>query len=648
LRHVAGLLEARRAQELIARVDAIEVPTWIAALLVLAVTMLSWQALGLVGAGGLDASWQAGLSLATDRGLSFGHDVVFTYGPLGFVGNAPIDWVSGLTIPSFVYVVLQRVGLVGAMLFGAREAFGRGLLATIAAALLAGYVASLINTPVETSALMVLAAWVLRHGITGRRAYAMAGFIGIATAIELLNKFSIGLAFAVMSAVLLLVLPQRRWSLVLTGLVSAFVAFVVSWLALGASITAIPGYIWSAEQVSTGYAAAMSILNPAENWVFGFYLIMLFAGIWAAWDTTVGQPTRQRLGLVVVWVAFWFFGFKESIVRFNVFQFVSQLIVGWFAFGQSAKGRRSADVWRLLSGVAVVLCVFAVVRTGSFTSGVHPKAAATAAVDNVKQVFSPRQRDSAIAATRASVMATEKVSPQTIAQLRGHTVSVFGGELDVAWAYQLNWDPIPVLQSYSAYTPYLDHLDARFVNSSRAPSRILLQASGAAAPNLSIDDRVLGFDEPATTRAILCNYRPLSAAGTWTVLTRTDQRCSATERLLEVHHLGWGQAVSIPRPPTPHSFVVARVSGTDVGGAESLGSFFFKPAIRYIGLDGTYYRFVSANEGDGLVLRSGDGFDAAGPFALVPQSHVLSFSRTNPPADGHPITVRFYVGTYSS
>jgi hypothetical protein len=36
---------------------------------------------------GLDASWQAALYMAAERGLGFGTQIVFTYGPLGFLNQ---------------------------------------------------------------------------------------------------------------------------------------------------------------------------------------------------------------------------------------------------------------------------------------------------------------------------------------------------------------------------------------------------------------------------------------------------------------------------------------------------------------------------------------------------------------------------------
>ncbi len=44
---------------------------------------------------GLDPSWQAGLMMATERGMDFGTEVLFTYGPLGFLSFATATAPAG-------------------------------------------------------------------------------------------------------------------------------------------------------------------------------------------------------------------------------------------------------------------------------------------------------------------------------------------------------------------------------------------------------------------------------------------------------------------------------------------------------------------------------------------------------------------------
>ena len=55
--------------------------------------------------------------------------------------------------------------------------------------------------------------------------------------------------------------------------------------------------------------------------------------------------------------------------------------------------------------------------------------------------------------------------------LAGHTLAAETLEDGITFAYPgLRWDPEPVLQSYSAYTSYLDKLDASFLSSPGRPN----------------------------------------------------------------------------------------------------------------------------------------------------------------------------------
>ena len=54
---------------------------------------------------GLDGSWRLGLSLAAQQGLHFGTDVVFSYGPLGFLAEPNLVYPLGVAL-GIVYGLL--------------------------------------------------------------------------------------------------------------------------------------------------------------------------------------------------------------------------------------------------------------------------------------------------------------------------------------------------------------------------------------------------------------------------------------------------------------------------------------------------------------------------------------------------------------
>src|ERR1700761_3460714 len=84
----------------------------------LIVALLGWQVGFQTPGPGLDPSWNAGLAMAVDQGLHFGREVVFTYGPLGFL-NSRLVWISGLGVARFLYAaglyLFFCVGLVWAL-----------------------------------------------------------------------------------------------------------------------------------------------------------------------------------------------------------------------------------------------------------------------------------------------------------------------------------------------------------------------------------------------------------------------------------------------------------------------------------------------------------------------------------------------------
>ena len=133
------------------------------------------------------------------------------------------------------------------------------------------------------------------------------------------------------------------------------------------------------------------------------------------------------------------------------------------------------------------------------------------------------------------------IPPAMIARMGGQTVDVEPYEQTVAWTYpQLKWDPLPAIQDYAAYTGSLDQLDARFVDSSKAPRFILRQPS-----SITIDGRIAAFDPPATQLAIQCNYRQVSANASWQLLERSHDRCGAPERMSTVS-ARFGEEMHVP------------------------------------------------------------------------------------------------------
>ena len=139
----------------------------------LVITVAAWQPVRLPPLGGLDPSWQSALAMARHTGLTFGTQVVWTYGPLGFLSDTTM-WFNHLAVASMAYTIVSRFGLAAALFVCARRTFGN-----VGAFLLATIVASVAVELQEPVIALCCGVWmVTRSGENDRRSLWLSGALG--------------------------------------------------------------------------------------------------------------------------------------------------------------------------------------------------------------------------------------------------------------------------------------------------------------------------------------------------------------------------------------------------------------------------------------------------------------------------------------
>ncbi len=231
---------------------------------------------------------------------------------------------------------------------------------------------------------------------------------------------------------------------------------------------------------------------------------------------------------------------------------------------------------------------------------------------------------------REEMRAIYDLSPQELRLLGSRSVHVAAWEDGAAWAYGLNWDPLPVFQQYSAYTPRLDDLNAAKLESAGAPTMILWQNATVFDPNAvnypgAIDARWPAFETPREMVQMFCRYRALHWNETWAILRRAVDRCGR-ERPLETVHVPVGEAIRLPATRADEA-LVARVKGLAISGIERLRTLLYRAAGRGVDLDQTAWNLVGATTPDGLLLRVPRWADYPGLFALNGAEHQVAFKR---------------------
>jgi len=318
-RPAAPALRRRVAGDIVGAVAARRLPIVVVALL----AWLSWPVTSLLAAPTLDHSWAVGLSLGVSRSLAFGRQVVFTYGPLGFI-TQPRALSGGILAAGFAGSAILALALAALLLRALRTRLPIVPAALVAlAALLIVAAPGTVGAP-GTSYLgdigFTLCALALGapHERSMQAARRLALWGGVLAGLAFLVKFNDGLAVSLMVGVSLLGLPRSRRTIpVAVGAFSSSV--VLAWLALGQSLGALPDYVRTGIAVSRGYVDSMGydMMGTNGKWevlvVVGSALALAAGG----WVSLAGFPRRQRAALAAAVLLLHYFVAREMFVRYD-------------------------------------------------------------------------------------------------------------------------------------------------------------------------------------------------------------------------------------------------------------------------------------------------------------------------------------------
>jgi hypothetical protein len=243
----------------------------------------------------------------------------------------------------------------------------------------------------------------------------------------------------------------------------------------------------------------------------------------------------------------------------------------------------------LAAGVSVLAAVTAFGGSGYVAVATPPRHL----VQQVQLLASADQRQQARSTATRTLRQTFHLPTSLRTLIGARTVQIDPYEADAAWAYGLHLQPVPVFQTYSAYTSWLDRDNARSLTGPHAPDMILRDASLA-----TIDGRFTPFESPAYQLAELCHYRETAAAGSWQLWQRVPQRCGRPT-VLGTHRLGSGPTAV---PAAAPGEVVAATFSVPTQLSDRLRRLALRQVLPVLSINGVPYRFVVGTAADLHVL----------------------------------------------
>ncbi|MBF0320571.1 MAG: hypothetical protein HQL01_12290 [Nitrospirae bacterium] len=468
--------------------------------------------------GEMDDSWRYAIHKAKLDGLVFGTDIVFTFGPLGYL-TYPVYIDRGLWLNTLLFSVATHLLFWGAIYYFLKR-HRAGLAGTIYIA--AGIVVfmqaitALYSRPNESYYYFYLFIFAYGYVSEKEENITFLGAIAALSALFFYIKFSYAIAVCLMfMAFVLLLAKERRHKEAALGVIFYFSFTVALGLIMIGSPGALAMYFYNSYAIVDGYVDGMAVDGPRWKLLAAVLAWAVYGGFFL-----LRSIVRKQFGdtrYLVLALGILFVNYKHSAGNGAIFEwdfFATWAIV--FSLYYIIRADTGDSRWIKYAALAfsatlITVSVFAFHSTATTVRQVLTSRAAQiqAAVELLKNKNSPMPHE----LNMQRLSAYYKLSPSTVELLRSHTVDIFTVDAVLAQYYTLKYRPRPTIQSYSAYTAYLDMLNARYLSEKGAPEFVLF------APK-EFDSKSALLFEPATYRKILTNYSPVTKDGVFWVLKK--------------------------------------------------------------------------------------------------------------------------------
>lgn len=481
----------------------------------------------------LDASWMYAINEVLAKGLVFGRDFIFTFGPLGPV-------YTGMYHPE-----VQGVMLWGSAVMAAGFCSGFAILASQRRSLAIMVLPlAVVESQSRDAVLMAIPLLLLLSTFVTSRKHRISRvqgtgllIISAATGAVPLVKGSFAATSFFLLVLSIALLTRRRYGLMACGLLlSAALSLVGAWLLTGQPTMGLPRFFVAQVAIVDGYGEAMSL---SGSFIPVVICLALFVGLVSIFHIYVARAHGLD-GMIASlgFVAFLFVAFKASFVRQDVeihlHISMGTLLLAALATGMLLPARIATMLWIVaLLGWFVMEAQIGGLQSATLLTPLRRE------VGNVVQgipirLSHPHRLEEMFQAANADI---KKMEP--LPHVQG-TSEIYPSELADIYANGLEWSGKPVPQSYSAYTSVLDQINADFLAGNRAPRNIFYTTSH------TIDNRLPAMQDAGSVKVMFSDYSVVGRTGPYVQMIRNDHPVPVTESGVGAVDGSINQNISIP------------------------------------------------------------------------------------------------------
>lgn len=463
---------------------------------------------------GIDASWQFGLNQAIAQGLRFGTDIIFTFGPYAILHTQTYHPATDTMMLWGTLYLAISYWLI--LLFLQKEIAGYWwfIFAIVLASFVYSRDALFFTLPLACALLvfkqitepMPLKVWqfALVCLPLGLLPLTKGSLLILCIVIQLLNTFTL--------------FEHRQRALAITSFFAPILALIFFWLLSGQAIIDLPFYLINITPLITGYSEAMA--EGGDFYEIAAYLLttLVFLGAIASQRQ---YSNSQRLFLGSAFAAFFLVAFKAGFVRHShdheLVAIVSLILAACL-------------LPFVLRGRVLLLPLLCAWATWGYVDS-HNETIATSdifnrftsnyatAVNGIKnRLLHPTWKQEALAENQAALQ-----KAVGFPKLEG-TTDIYSFRQLHLFPSGNQWNPRPIFQSYSVYTPALAQANKDFLLSKRAPDNLIFWIE-------PIDNRFPSSEDGLSWAVFLSHYRPTVFSPRYLLLRKRAQHSNPPDVL---------------------------------------------------------------------------------------------------------------------
>ncbi len=459
----------------------------------------------------LESSWFDVLTRAFTQGWQWGSDIIFTYGPLGFL-TPYLTWnPETATVFRIGQIVLCLLWAAMAFAFARRIGMLRQALLIIA--MFAFY--PLLVIDIGWNIPFVFAVVLIYRMVDEepQRAHRSSWYLTIIVLLSLLAliKFTGQVMWVgVMGYATLLGLLNRDYRTALMFGLGGPAIFLAIWLGIGQYIGGLGGYFATSLNMSAGYGAMSMQPAPYMDAIgmatFAVLAAVIVIGYWIAAARLA--YVLAAIALLTMSLIVWKAGYVRPDDHVVIF-YGSAFFIAFATLCLPVERRTYliALRWIGLVGLTVV-CLTVSYRFLGFDWGIARMR------NSMGSLLQPGRSTADWAVHWEEQVAKFQLS-RTKARVGQATVDVLMNEQSIAILNDLNYHPRPAFQGYAAYTTELTRRnESSILDPATAPEYLLTKLQ-------SIDYRLPTGEDPLTVLAALRGYLPVDSEGGYLIMRRT-------------------------------------------------------------------------------------------------------------------------------